>query len=153
MANGKANSQKKENLQEKASVRRKFNRAPILTKKEKKKLSIGMDESRAIAKYVRISPRKVKIVLDLIRNKDVKEAFGILKYTPKAASPILYKVVRSAQANAEVKALDQDNLYVAEAYANSGPMLKRIRARAQGRAARILKRTSHITVVLRERQS
>jgi large subunit ribosomal protein L22 len=134
------------------SPRRKSNRPAVLTKKEKKKLSIGNDEARAIAKYVRISPRKVKIVMDLIRNKDVKEAFGILKYTPKSASPILYKLVKSAAANAENKALDLENLYVSEGYANQGPTLKRIRARAQGRAARIHKRTSHITLVVKERK-
>jgi large subunit ribosomal protein L22 len=141
-----------ETTEVKTSPRRKSNRPAVLTKKEKKSLSIGNDEGRAIAKFVRISPRKVKIVMDLIRNKDVKEAFGILKYTQKSASPILYKLVKSAAANAENKALDLENLYVAEGYANQGPSLKRIRARAQGRAARILKRTSHITLVVKERK-
>lgn len=143
--------QVEESKTELSGFNRKSNRTPILTKKERKKLQIGNDEARATAKYVRISPRKVKIVLDLIRNKNVKEAFGILQYTPKGASPILYKLVKSASANAENKALDMESLYISEGYANEGPTLKRIRARAQGRAARIRKRTSHITLVVKER--
>lgn len=104
---------------------------------------------RAIARYVRISPRKVKIVLDLIRGKSVAEARAILSFTPKAAAPVALKVLESAVANAENNLdLTQDTLYVAECYANQGPTLKRFRPRAHGRAARILKRTSHITVVL-----
>ncbi len=135
-----------------STCRRKSNKAPILTKKEKKKQGIGNDKAQAVAKHIRIAPRKVRIVMDLIRNKNVDEAFGILKYTQKAASPVLSKVLKSAVANAENKALDVDGLYIAEAFADQGPTLKRIRARAQGRAARILKKTSHITVVVKERE-
>jgi len=106
---------------------------------------------RAIAKYVRISPRKVKIVIDLIRGKNVEEAISILRYTPKAASPVVEKLLNSAIANAENNlGLNRDDLYVAEIYANQGPTLKRIHPRAQGRAYSILKRTSHITVILDE---
>lgn len=109
-------------------------------------------EARAIAKYMRISPRKVNIVLDLIRGKDVKEALAILKFTPKAASEIVIKVVNSAVANAENNhEMNTDNLYIAETYANQGPTLKRFQPHAQGRAFRINKRTSHITVVVKER--
>jgi len=109
-------------------------------------------EERAIAKYVRISPRKVNIVLKLIRGKDVKEALAILKYTPKAASQVVAKVIKSAVANAENNhEMNPDNLYVAETYADQGPSLKRYQPHAQGRAFRILKRTSHITVVVKER--
>lgn len=109
-------------------------------------------EARAIAKYVRISPRKVNIVLNLIRGKDVKEALAILKFTPKAASEIVTKIVKSAAANAENNhEMNPDNLYIAETYANQGPTLKRFQPHAQGRAFRINKRTSHITVVLKER--
>lgn len=109
-------------------------------------------EARAIAKYMRISPRKVNIVLDLIRGKDVKEALAILKFTPKAASEIVTKVVNSAVANAENNhEMNTDNLYIAETYANQGPTLKRFQPHAQGRAFRINKRTSHITVVVKER--
>lgn len=109
-------------------------------------------EARAIAKYVRISPRKVNIVLKLIRGKDVKEALAILKYTPKAASQVVAKVIKSAVANAENNhEMNPDNLYVAETYADQGPSLKRYQPHAQGRAFRILKRTSHITVVVKER--
>ena len=107
---------------------------------------------RATAKYVRIAPRKVKIVVDLIRGKSVKEAEAILLYTPKAATEPVMKVLKSAIANAENNLeMNRDELYVAEVYANQGPTLMRFRPRAQGRASRIRKRTSHITVVLKER--
>lgn len=110
--------------------------------------------AKAEVNYVRISPRKVKIVIDLIRNKPVGEALAILKHTPKAASEVVEKLLLSAMANAENNhGMDVEKLYVAEIYSNAGPMLKRIRARAQGRAFRILKRTSHTTVVLKEREA
>ena len=103
----------------------------------------------AIAKYVRISSRKVKIVLDLIRGKKAEEAQVILQFTPKAAAPVALKVLNSAIANAENNLeLNRDSLYVAETYANQGPTLKRYWARSHGRADQILKRTSHITIVL-----
>lgn len=109
-------------------------------------------EAKAIAKYVRISPRKVRIVLDLIRGKNVGEALAILKYTPKAASEVVAKVIKSAAANAENNhEMNADNLYIAETYADQGPTLKRYQPHAQGRAFRIHKRTSHITVVVKER--
>ena len=126
----------------------------LLTKKEKKVLGIGKDEGKAILKYARISSRKVKIVLDLIKGKNIDEAYAIVRYTPKAASELLYKLLKSAEANATndpSKGLNRDELFVAEAYATQGPTLKRIMPRAQGRANRIRKRTSHITVVLKER--
>ena len=104
---------------------------------------------RATAKFVRISPFKVRIVLDIIKGKSVIEALAILENTPKAASEVLYKLVNSAAANAENNQnLSRNDLYVAECYANEGPTLKRIMARAKGSASRINKRTSHITVVL-----
>lgn len=110
-------------------------------------------EARAKLSYARISSRKVKIVIDLIRNKPVGAAMGILKNTPKAASEILIKLLESAIANAENNNnMDVNNLYIAEIYANQGPTLKRIRPRAQGRAFRIRKRTSHITIVLKEKE-
>lgn len=106
---------------------------------------------RAIARYIRISSRKVKIVIDLIRGKSVKEAEGILMYTPKAAAEPVLKLLKSATANAENNLnLSADDLYVAEVFANQGPTLKRFRPRAQGRASRIRKRTSHITIILDE---
>lgn len=104
---------------------------------------------RATAKFVRISPFKVRVVLDIIKGKPVTEALAILENTPKAASEILYKVVSSAVANAENSMnMSRNDLVVAECYANDGPTLKRIMPRAQGRAFRINKRTSHITVIL-----
>ena len=111
-----------------------------------------MAESRAYLKYVRISPRKVQIVLDLIRNKPADLAMAILKHTPKAACEPLEKLLKSAIANAENNHnMDVSKLYVAECSVSQGPTLKRIRPRAQGRAYRILKRTSHIRVVLNEK--
>ncbi|MBR5922643.1 MAG: 50S ribosomal protein L22 [Clostridia bacterium] len=109
-------------------------------------------EARAIVKYARISPRKVNIVLDLIRGKDAEKAMAILKFTPKAACEYLEKLLKSAMANAENKNMDMKNLYVAECYVCPGPTLKRIRPKDHGRAHRILKRTSHMTIVLKERE-
>jgi large subunit ribosomal protein L22 len=109
-------------------------------------------EARAVLKTARISPRKVKIVLDLIRGKDYELALATVKHTPKAASEYLEKLLKSAAANAENNHnMDKNNLYVAECFVCPGPIMKRIMPRAQGRAYRILKRTSHITVVLKER--
>ena len=108
-------------------------------------------EAKAVLKYTRISPRKVEIVLDLIRNKPVDLAMAILKHTPKAACEDLEKLLKSAIANAENNFnMDKNNLYVAECFVCPGPILKRIRPRAQGRAFRVLKRTSHVTFVLNE---
>lgn len=110
-------------------------------------------EAKAYAKYVRISPRKVTVVLDLIRGKDVVLAEAILKHTPKAACEPLLKLLKSAMANAETNHdMDTSKLYVAECNATAGPILKRIQARAQGRAFRINKRTSHISLVLKEKE-
>lgn len=134
------------------SIHRKNKKPELLTKKERKALGIGRDEGRVILKYARISSRKVKIVIDLIKNKNIDEAYGILRLTPKAASEILLKMLKSAEANATVKELNRDELFVADAFANQGPTLKRIMPRAQGRANRIRKRTSHITLVLKERK-
>ena len=110
-------------------------------------------EARAVLKYARISSRKVKIVLDLIRNKPVGVAMGILKNTPKSASEYLEKLLASAIANAvNNHNMDVNKLYVSECFATQGPTLKRVRPRAQGRAFRILKRTSHITLVVKEEE-
>lgn len=111
------------------------------------------DTPVAVAKatYIRIAPRKVQIVLDLIRNQPADKAMAILKYTPKAACEPLMKVLKSAMANAENNNnMDVSRLYVAECSVCQGPTLKRIRPRAQGRAFRINKKTSHITLVLKE---
>ncbi len=109
-------------------------------------------EARAHLRYARISPRKVKIVCDLIRGKDVKTAAAILMQTPKAASELLIKLLDSAVANAENNhEMDVDKLYVSEVYANPGPTLKRAMPRAQGRSYRINKRTSHITIAVSEK--
>ena len=109
--------------------------------------------AKAKLSYARISSRKVKVVIDLIRNKSVGEALAVLKFTPKAAAELVEKLLKSAIANAENNhEMDVEKLYVAEIYATQGPTLKRIRPRAQGRAFRIRKRTSHITVVLKEKE-
>lgn len=110
-------------------------------------------EARAYLKYARIAPRKVQIVLDLIRGKNTDLATAILRHTPKAACEPLQKLLKSAIANAENNhAMDPKNLYVAECFVSPGPTLKRIQPRAHGRAFRILKRTSHVTLVLKERE-
>lgn len=143
---------KEELLEQYGKTRRKADKLPILTKKERKALGIGKDEGRAIVRYARVSSRKAKLVIDLIRNKGLDEAYGILKYMPRNASEVLYKLLKSAEANAvNNNQLNRDNLFVSEVYAEQGPTLKRIMPRAQGRAFRIRKRTSHITVVLKER--
>lgn len=110
-------------------------------------------EAVATLKNARISARKVKIVADLIRGKDAKEALAIVKFTPKASSEIIEKLLKSAIANAENNhGMKSNNLYVAEIYANQGPTMKRIRPAAKGSAVRIRKRTSHITIVLKEHE-
>ena len=110
-------------------------------------------EAKATLKYARISARKVKIVADLIRGKNVDEALAILKFTPRGAADIIAKVVKSAKANAENNhEMDADKLYIASIVANQGPTIKRFMPRAQGRATMIRKRTSHIEVGLKERQ-
>ena len=107
---------------------------------------------KAIAKYIRISPSKVQIVLDLIRGQDYKDAVAILKTSAKAAAEPILKCMNSAAANAEVNlGMNKDALYVAECYADQGPTLKRMQPVSRGRGYRILKRTSHITVILDER--
>ena len=109
-------------------------------------------KAEATLKYARISSRKVKIVADLIKGKDIDEALAIVKYTPEASSEIIEKLLKSAIANAENNHnMAHEKLYVAEIYANQGPTLKRIRPAAKGSAVRIRKRTSHITIVLKER--
>lgn len=110
-------------------------------------------EAKATAKYVRMSPSKLKPVTDLVRGKDLNEALTILKFTSGKGAELVEKVVQSATANAENNHdMNPDELYVAEIYANQGPTMKRFRAGAQGRASMILKRTSHIAVTLRSRE-
>ena len=109
-------------------------------------------QAHATLKYARISSRKVKIVADLIKGKDINEALAIVKYTPKASSEVLEKLLKSAIANAENNHhMAHEKLYVADIYANQGPTLKRIRPAAKGSAVRIRKRTSHVTIILKER--
>ncbi|MFI3228167.1 MAG: 50S ribosomal protein L22 [Clostridia bacterium] len=110
-------------------------------------------KATAHVKHIRIAPRKVKIVCDIIRGKDVGTAAAILMNTPKAASPVVLKLLKSCAANAENNHnMDVTKLYVSEVFATPGPVMKRVMPRAQGRAYRILKRTSHITLVLSEKQ-
>jgi large subunit ribosomal protein L22 len=109
-------------------------------------------EARAYLRYVRISPRKVQIVCDLIRGKSVAQANGILMTTPKSASEPLIKLLKSAAANAENNhSMDPEKLYVSEIFATPGPIIKRMMPRAQGRSFRINKRTSHVTIVVKEK--
>lgn len=109
-------------------------------------------EAKAVAKYIRIAPRKVRIVVDLIRGKSVGEAIAILKFTPKVGSEVVEKVLKSAIANAEHNNdMNVDNLFVSEAFVDQGPTLKRIHPRSRGQAFKILKRSSHVTVAVKER--
>ena len=108
-------------------------------------------EFRAVTKYVRISPTKVRFLVDAIKGKPVEAALNALKFMPMKAAGIVEKTLRSAVANADQNTdIDVDNLVVSNILANQGPTLKRFRARARGRGSRILKRTSHITVILTE---
>jgi len=127
--------------------------ATRIKEKARKRRENADKRPRATARYIRMSPRKVKVVIDLIRNKSLGEAQAILANTPRAAAKPVLKVLNSAAANAENNlGMDRENLYVAEVYANQGPTLKRYRPRAHGRAAMIRKRTSHITVILDEKK-
>ena len=110
-------------------------------------------EMRPYAKlsYARVSTQKACFVLDAIRGKDVNTALGILAYNPRYASTVIEKLLKSAIANAEVKGLNRDNLFVEECFAGDGPIMKRVQPRARGSAYRIFKRMSHITVILNEK--
>lgn len=111
-----------------------------------------VSEAKAVAKYIRISPRKVRLVVDLIRGKGIEEALAILKYAPQGASEPVHKVLKSAIANAEHNYdMIRDDLFVAECYVDEGPTLKRYLPRARGRADMIRKRTCHITIVVKEK--
>lgn len=116
-------------------------------------MSEQITSAKATAKTVRIAPRKVRLVVDLIRGKHISEAISILKFTPRGASPVVEKVLMAAIANAEHNFdLDVESLYVTEAYVNEGPTMKRYRPRARGSASPINKRTSHITIVVSEKE-
>ncbi|WP_028050099.1 50S ribosomal protein L22 [Cellulomonas sp. URHD0024] len=116
-------------------------------------------EAKAKARFVRVTPQKARRVVDLIRGKQAGEAVAVLKFAPQAAGETVLKVVESAIANAREAAkrsnerLDENDLYISEVFVDEGPTLKRFRPRAQGRASQILKRTSHITVVVAERET
>jgi len=110
-------------------------------------------EAKAIAKYIRISPTKVRKVAKVVKGRPVEDALNLLEFMPQHAAKVVTKVIRSAVSNADQDVgLDVDSLMVSNIFVNEGPMLKRFRARAMGRATRILKRTSHITVTLAERE-
>ncbi|GGI18153.1 MULTISPECIES: 50S ribosomal protein L22 [Bacillaceae] len=110
-------------------------------------------QAKAVLRTVRIAPRKVRLVVDLIRGKQVGEAIAILRHTPKTASPVVEKLLKSAIANAEHNYdMDVNNLYIEKVFVDEGATLKRFRPRAQGRASAINKRTSHITIVVSEKK-
>lgn len=111
-------------------------------------------EVKASARHIRISPRKVRVVIDLVRGKSVNEALSLLKFIPKRASEPIAKVIASAAANAEHNFnLNKDNLVVSQAFVDQGPTLKRYHPRQRGQAFPILKRTSHITVMVKEKEA
>ena len=131
---------------------RKCNKAPLLTKKQRKELGVGKDQGRASINNVSVPATKAKLVIDLIRGKDYEVALAIVKNTPNIITESLEKLLISARANAvNNNNLDESKLYVAEIYANQGTTLKRIKALSRGSATRINKRTCHLTVVLKER--
>ena len=147
-----------EKQEKKETVKKEENKEVKATKtvnKNKEKAKATLEENlvaRAEARYVRMSSRKVAIVANLIRGKNVDEAMAILEFTPKAGREVLIKLLKSAIANAENNnGMDHSKLYVAEIYSNQGPTLKRIRPAAKGSAVRIRKRTSNTTIVLKER--
>lgn len=110
-------------------------------------------EAKAVARYVRVSPRKARLIVDLIRGKSVEDASAILKFSPQQVAEVVEKVLNSAVANAEKNnKVPAEQLFVSTTFVDEGPTLKRIRPRAQGRAFRINKRTSHITVVVKQRE-
>jgi len=122
-----------------------------MAKKQKGKNDVS--EARAVARFVRMAPRKLRLVIDSIRGKMVHDAFHILRFTPKRAARTLEKVLKSAVSNAENNFnLNADSLYIAVAFVDNGPTMKRFIPRAMGRASRIHKRTSHITMIVRERE-
>ena len=109
-------------------------------------------EAKAVAKHIRIAPRKIRIVINLIRGKNVAEAFAILKHVPKVGSEVVLKVLKSAIANAEHNCdMNSDNLIVSKIFVDQGPTLKRVHPRSRGQAFKILKHTSHVTVVVDEK--
>ena len=144
---------KKESMLELYSKSHKQNKKPfLLTKKERKVLGIGRDEGRASVRNVRIASGKVRLVLNRIKGKSIQEAFALVKNTPKAASDPIFKLLKSAEANAvNNNGLDSDALYVAEATASQGPTMKRMLPKASGSADRLKKRSSHITIVVKEK--
>jgi len=108
-------------------------------------------EASAVAKYIRISPRKVRLIMDELRGRKVEEALNMLTFTPQKGGRILKKLISSAVANAQQNSgVDVDKLFIYRIFADEGPTLKRFSPRAQGRATRILKRTSHLTVILND---
>jgi large subunit ribosomal protein L22 len=134
-----------------ATQHAKSKKPAILTKKERKTLGIGKDLGRASVRNVRISSGKVRLVLNRIKGKPIHEAYAIIRNTPKAASAPVFRLLKSAEANAvNNNGLDIDSLYVAEATASQGVTMKRIMPKARGSADRIRKRTSHIMVVVKE---
>ena len=137
-----------------APVAEEVKKAPKKAKKAevKEPAKPAVTEARAMAKNVRVTPRKARLVIDLVRGKSVKEALGILRNTNKAASEPVSKVIRSAAANAINNfGMDEESLYIAEIYASDGLKMKRYLPRAKGSASGLVKRTSHITVVVKER--
>ena len=113
-----------------------------------------MAEASAVLRFVRMAPRKMRMVIDLIRGRDVPEALTLLKYLPRAAAPVVEKLLQSAVANAGQKELgDPESLRIVRAYVDGGPVLKRFQARSMGRANPIHKRTSHVTIVVASRES
>ncbi|NMA17470.1 MAG: 50S ribosomal protein L22 [Clostridiaceae bacterium] len=153
MSKQELDERRDEILAEYAKPRRRNAKLRVLTKKERKALGMGRDQGKATVKYVRMNPRKVNNVIQLIVGKPLEEAYAILNYSPHRAKEPLLKLLKSAEANAvNNNGLNADQLYVASCAASQAPTMKRIRARARGQATWILKRSCHINVVLKERE-
>ncbi|HAA56967.1 MAG TPA: 50S ribosomal protein L22 [Myxococcales bacterium] len=137
---------------EKTPRRKKKERSPRQTRRRLRRENNGLSYARARLRFLRVAPRKARLVIDQIRGRDLATAFELLEYSPRGAARPVRDLLKSAMHNADAEGLNVDQLYVSEAWVDGGPVMKRFMPRAMGRASRIHKRTSHITLVLRERE-
>lgn len=139
-------------METKERRKKKRERSPRQTRRRLRKEQGSLSDARARLKFLRVAPRKARLVIDQIRGRSLQDALELLEFSPRAVARPLNQLLRSAAANAEVEGLNVDGLFVSQAWVDGGPILKRFMPRAMGRASRIHKRTSHVTVVLRERE-
>ncbi len=139
-------------METKTRRKKKRERSPRQIRRRLRREQGSLDYASARLRFLRIAPRKTRLVVDEIRGKSLAEAFEFLEFSPRGAARPVYDLLKSAMANAEVEGLNVEELYVAEARVDGGPILKRFMPRAMGRASKIHKRTSHVTLILRERE-